>query len=133
MPNSSDSYLAMTGDGKFRTLTAALAALAVSGCVSEQTASRFLVEPDRYILYNCAALETTAQSNAVRQRELEGLMAKAGSGAGGQLVSTMTYQPEYLQLRGEMDQLRKAAADKNCKFTLGVGGAGGRSSDQVVR
>jgi len=61
-------------------------------------------------------------------RELEALMAKAGEGTGGQLESTMAYRPEYAQLCGEMDQLRKAAADKNCKFT-----PGGRTSDQAVR
>jgi len=42
-------------------------------------------------------------------------------------ASTMAYR-QYAQLHGEMDQLRKAAADKDCKFT-----PGGRTSDQVVR
>ena len=40
----------------------------------------------------------------------------------------MAYRPEYLQLRGEMDQLRKTAGEKNCKFV-----PGGRTSDLVVR
>ena len=89
-----------------------MTAIALGGCASEEAASRFLVQPDRYMLYNCEALATTAQANAVRQRELEGLMAKAGVDTGGQLVSSMTYRPEYLQLRGQMEQLRKTAAEK---------------------
>jgi hypothetical protein len=31
----------------------------------------------------------------------------------------MAYAPEYYQLRGEMVQLRKAAADKNCSAAPG--------------
>jgi hypothetical protein len=56
------------------------------------------------------------------------LMAKAETGPGGQLASAMAYRPEYLQLRGEMDQLRKTAGEKNCKFE-----PGGRTSDLIVR
>ena len=60
-------------------------------------------------------------------------MAKAGVDSGGRLASNMAYRPEYVQVLGEMDQIRKTAADKNCRFTPGTGGVGGRSSDQVVR
>ena len=76
-------------------------------------ASRILVEPDRYVLYACPELATAWQANMNRQREL--LMIKAGTGTGGQIASSMAYRPEYNQLRGEMVQLRKAAADKNCR------------------
>jgi hypothetical protein len=75
--------------------------------------SRILVEPDRYVLYACPELATAWQANINRQREL--LMIKAGTGTGGQIASSMAYRPEYNQLRGEMVQLRKAAADKNCR------------------
>jgi hypothetical protein len=109
----------------------AIAALMLSGCTSE-TASRFLVEPDRYVLYSCKELAAQAQGNAARQHDLELLIAKAGAG----VASAMAYQPEYLQLRGEMTQLRKTAADKNCSALPSAPGAptaGGRTSDQVVR
>ena len=102
----------------------ALTAIALGGCASDEAASRLLVQPDRYMLYNCEALATTAQANAVRQRELEGLMAKAGVDTGGQLVSSMTYRPEYLQLRGQMEQLRKTAAEKNCNLSAGSAQSG---------
>jgi hypothetical protein len=116
----------------FRIEMSAIAALLLSGCASE-TASRFLVEPDRYVLYGCKELATQAQGNAARQHDLELLIAKAGSG----VASAMAYQPEYLQLRGEMTQLRKAAVDKNCSPLPSAPGqapaAGGRTSDQTVR
>ena len=97
-----------------------LAAFALSGCATEDAASRFLVEPDRYVLYSCPEIETASQANLSRQRELEALMAKAGTGAGGQIASGMAYGPEYNQLRGEMVQLHKAAADKNCRAGSGA-------------
>jgi hypothetical protein len=112
----------------------AIAGLALSGCASE-TASRIFVEPGRYVLYSCKELANQAAGNFNRQHELETLMAKAGSGA-GQVASAMAYQPEYAQLRGEMTQLRNAAADRKCP-PLPSGpptpAAGGRTSDQAVR
>jgi len=96
------------------------AAFALSGCASEDAASRFLVEPDRYVLYSCPEIATASQANLNRQRELEALTAKGGTGAGGKIASGMAYGPEYNQLRGEMVQLRKAAADKNCKAGSGA-------------
>ena len=118
----------MTYQGIFRSSIAALAALALAGCASEEAVSRFLVPPDKYVLYSCSELATASQTTLTRQHELEMLMAKAEVGPGGQLASAMAYRPEYLQLRGEMDQLRKTADEKNCKFV-----PGGRTSDLVVR
>jgi hypothetical protein len=120
--------MTMTFQRMFRPLIAALALAALSGCASEETTSSFLVPPDKYVLYSCPELVTASQTNLTRQHELEALMAKAGSGSGGQLASAMAYRPEYLQLRGEMDQMRKTAGEKNCKFI-----PGGRTSDQVAR
>lgn len=123
----------MTGRGTFRSLIAALAALALSGCTSEDSAGRFLVEPDKYLLYSCTELATAAHANFVRQHELEILIAKAGSGSGGQVVSNLAYRPEYVQLHGEMNELRRAAANKNCKPLPVSGFTGERASDQAVR
>ena len=50
----------------------------------------------------------------------------------GRLVSDMAYQPEYLQLRGLMDQLRKTAAEKNCNLS-GDGSGVGRRQDGRTR
>ena len=52
-------------------------------------------------------------------------MIKAGTGTGGQIASSMAYRPEYNQLRGEMVQLRKAAADKNCRAMPNATAPGG--------
>ena len=66
-------------------LVITLAAMALCGCASE-TAGRFLVGPERYMLYSCQELAKEAQGNAQELRELEALMAKAGVDASGRLV-----------------------------------------------
>ena len=128
MPKLGASRVAM--NWTYQIAMAAIAGWALSGCASE-TASRIFVEPDRYVLYSCKELATQAQGNFGRQHELEQLMAKAGPGS-GQIASAMAYQPEYAQLRGEMTQLRKAAADRKCP-PLPSGTPAPAPSEQVVR
>jgi hypothetical protein len=100
---------------------AALAALTLAACAggNDDTAARFLVAPGKYVLFNCQQLAQEATVNMTRQHELEGLMAQAGTGSGGQLISSVAYRPEYLTLRGEMADVRRVAADKNCNFAPG--------------
>jgi hypothetical protein len=119
---------------KVRTqLVGVLAAATVSGCAASDDASgRFLVQPDRYQLYGCRELVEAAQVIGARQLELEGLMAKAGPDASGRFVSTIAYRPEYLQLRGQMNEIRRTSAEKNCKFNADAA-SGARVSDQVIR
>jgi hypothetical protein len=109
------------------------AAAAVAGCTSVDSAGRFLVAPDKYVLYNCTQLSDAAQANSARQQELERLMAKAETGTGGELASNLAYRPEYVQLRGEMNELRRTTTEKNCKPLPTTSGAGGRASDQLIR
>lgn len=117
----------------FRTqLIGILAAATVAGCAASDDASRFLVQPDRYQLYSCRELAEAAQVIGARQLELEGLMAKAGPDASGRFVSTVAYRPEYLQLRGQMNEIRKTSTEKKCKFNLDAA-PGARVSDQVIR
>jgi hypothetical protein len=110
-----------------------LAAGVLSGCAASDDASgRFLVQPDRYQLYNCRELAEAAVSVGARERELEGLMRKAGPDASGRFVSTLAYRPEYLLLRGQMNEIRKTATEKKCKFNPDAL-PGARVSDQAIR
>jgi hypothetical protein len=99
----------------------AIVATALAGCaVSDDSVDRFLVKPDRYVLYNCTQLAKAAQATRSRQRKLEILMAKAETDSVGVLVSSGAYRPEYAQLRGMMNEIQKTAVDKNCKFVPGA-------------
>jgi hypothetical protein len=99
-----------------------LAALMLTACAggNDDVAARFLVAPGKFALYNCKQIAQAASDNMARQHVLEALMLKAGSDSGGQLVSAVTYRPEYLTLHGEMDDLRQTAVDKKCDFVPGT-------------
>ena len=128
----------MTENGKIcHLVAAALLAASLAGCTtsggrSDDKIGRFLVAPDKFVLYSCAELAERATTIAERQRVLEGLMAKAGADAGGRLVSSIAYRPEYIEHRGEINELRAAAAAKNCKLPA-MDTPGGRASDKAGR
>ena len=119
----------------------ALAAVALTGCATTETdianrddsAARFLVAPGKYRLYNCPQIKEAAAANVKRQHELEELMVKAGAGAGGDFVNTVAYRPEYLSLRGQMMDLRRTAADKNCDFVPGEAPGARTASGRAMR
>ena len=130
--------MAMTVRAKFSEIVAAaLLAASLAGCATSGTSDdkvgRLLVAPDKFVLYSCADIAEKAAATAVRERELQQLMAKAGESSGGRLVSSVAYRPEYLERHGEMNELRSAAAAKNCKFVPGAENPGGRASNNAVR
>jgi hypothetical protein len=51
---------------------------------------------------------------ATREQELDALIAKAGSDAGGRFVSAIAYRAEHTQAHGNLVEIRKAQAEKNC-------------------
>jgi hypothetical protein len=83
---------------------------------NDASLSRFFVAPGRYVLFNCQQIAQQAKGNMERQQVLEGLMARSGS----ELANAVAYRPEYLQLRGEMNDLRQEATNKKCKFVPGA-------------
>jgi hypothetical protein len=91
-----------------------MAALALSGCATDDTMSTILVSPGKFILYTCPELIRTGRTMAARQRELESLMAKSRQDAGGEFVNVVAYRQEYLTNLGEMKDLRAQAKEKQC-------------------
>jgi hypothetical protein len=133
----------ITDSANFRHNVQCLAAVALlaamlSGCTtagvnSEDLTNRLLTAPGKYVLYNCEQLGIRATGVAARQKQLLGLMAKAESGADGRLVSAVAYRPEYNSLRGDMNELRRAAAAEHCKSMPALENSAGRMSDSAVR
>ena len=114
-----------------RSVIVALATLlgsAVVASADDDKWSHFLVAPGKYILYNCQQLDVAAKTNQKRIAELEALMAKSGS----EFANAIAYKPEYLQLRGEMADMRREAADKKCKSAPGAG-APRRVNGAIIR
>lgn len=123
------------GQPQLRTLALFLATATLGGCAINATndlaAENFLVAPGKYTLFNCQQITQEAEKNMKRQHELEALMVRAGPSSAGKMVSTVAYRPEYLQLRGEMTDLRRTAADKKCKVMPGDRGADATSSNAI--
>jgi hypothetical protein len=120
-------------DATLRRCAAMLLAFALlgvlAGCsMSDDTMASFLVAPGKYTLYNCTQLAEEGKARAARAQELEQLMARADVDASGRLVSTIAYRSEYLSVRGELDEVRRASAEKKCPNA-----AGGHASDTIIR
>jgi hypothetical protein len=104
-----------------RALLLAAARLAFAGgvaaglgaCASGPSSSMF-VDPAKYELYNCEQLATARTASNNRVVELERLMAKAETGAGGALVSGLAYQTDFLAERARRDQIDEQIAGNNC-------------------
>jgi hypothetical protein len=76
--------------------------LGLGGCanMSDSMSSAF-ADPAKYDLYECKQLEAERKTLATRSAELQGLMAKAETGAGGAVVSELAYRNEYIAVRGQ--------------------------------
>jgi hypothetical protein len=110
----------------------ALAAL-LSGCaMSEDPVASMLVAPGGYVLFSCDDIARTRAGIQARQKQLEGLMAKAGTDAAGRLIAETTYGTEYATTRGQLRNLQAAAAEKNCNVPA-VGNPAAPATNPKVR
>jgi hypothetical protein len=104
---------------------AAVLATGISGCgsVNEGTGAGAFTSPGKFYLYTCEDIERYIVVFRARILELEQLMSRASQGAGGEFVNMIAYRGEYAQYRGEMAEITKAKADKQCavdsKFSSG--------------
>src|SRR5262249_16858170 len=92
--------------------------LALSGCadMGDSWTTAF-ADPAQYELYDCKQLEPVRKSLAARRAELQGLMAKAQTGAGGPVVSELAYRNDYISVRGQAGLAEEAGRKNNCHET----------------
>jgi hypothetical protein len=91
---------------------------ALSGCTLPDDKALTMVNRGKYALYDCFALGTQARESALRERELRTAMEKASRGPGGEVVIATMYRPEYLTVKGELEELELMANKKNCRNAL---------------
>jgi len=94
-------------------------ALALSGCadMGGDAWTTAFADPSQYELYDCKQLEPVRKSIAARIAELQGLMAKAQTGAGGTVVSELAYRNDYVAVRGQSRLAEAAWRKNNCHET----------------
>ena len=96
-----------------------LLALALSGCADmSDSMSLAFADPAKYDLYDCKQLEPERKRLAERTAELQGLMAKAETGAGGAVVAEVAYRNEYIATRGQAKLAEQAWQKSRCRETV---------------
>jgi hypothetical protein len=93
--------------------------IGLSGCASmgDGFASGAFVDPARYELYNCTQLEVERKNLAVRAAELQGLMAKADTGAAGPVVAEFAYRNDFITARAQYKLADEAWRRDKCHET----------------
>ncbi|CCE01902.1 hypothetical protein [Bradyrhizobium sp. STM 3809] len=95
----------------------ALGAL-LSGCAGmSDSVSTAFADPAKYDLYDCKQLEAERKALAARTAELQGLMAKAETGAGGVVVAEVAYRNDYVAVRGQSQFAEEAWRRNKCVET----------------
>lgn len=79
--------------------------------------STAFADPAKYELYDCKQLETERKALASRSAELQGLMAKAETGAGGAVVAELAYRNDYVAVRGQSQLAEEAWRRNQCQET----------------
>jgi len=100
------------------TLTLLTLGVGLGGCadMSDGMLSAF-ADPAKYDLYECKQLEPERKSLATRAAELQGLMAKAETGAAGTVVGELAYRNEYIAVRAQAKLAEEAWRRNKCHDT----------------
>ena len=96
----------------------AVIGLALGGCAGMgDSMSTAFADPAQFDLYDCKQLEASRKSLATRAAELQGLMTKAETGAGGAVVAELAYRNEYIAVRGQSKFAEEAWQRNRCQDT----------------
>jgi hypothetical protein len=115
-------------------LAAGLLALGslLSGCAGmSDSVSTAFADPAKYELYDCKQLEAERKALAGRASELQGLMAKAETGAGGAVVAEVAYRNDYIAIRGQTQFAEEAWRRNKCQETPAPQPAAAKSGKPV--
>jgi hypothetical protein len=96
-----------------------VASIGLAGCANmgDGFASGAFVDPAKYELYNCTQLEAERKGLAIRATELQGLMAKAETGAAGPVVAELTYRNDFITARAQAKLAEEAWRRDKCHDT----------------
>jgi hypothetical protein len=96
--------------------------IGLSGCagLGDGVASGAFVDPAKYDLYNCTQLQAERTAIAIRAAELQGLMAKADTGAAGPVVAEFAYRNDLITARAQAKLADEVWRRNKCQDTLPV-------------
>lgn len=94
---------------------ATMASLALSACATATVdESTFFADPATFAMYDCKQLGDARAGYAKRIEELQGLMAKAETGAGGSIIAEVAYRPDYLSAQARLKSANAAWERNRC-------------------
>jgi hypothetical protein len=94
------------------------ALLSLGGCADlGDTALSAFADPAKYDYYDCKQLEAERKTISTRSAELQGLMAKAETGAGGSVVGEIAYRNDYITARAQSKLVEEAWRRNKCHET----------------
>jgi hypothetical protein len=98
--------------------------MGLGGCADmSDSMSTAFADPAKYDLYDCKQLETERKALAIRAAELQGLMAKADTGAAGPVVAELAYRNDYVSVRGQAKFAEEAWQRSKCHASPPAAGA----------
>ena len=90
----------------------------LGGCADlGDTALSAFADPAKYDYYDCKQLENERKTISNRSAELQGLMAKAETGAGGSVVGELAYRNDYITARAQSKLVEEAWRRNKCHET----------------
>lgn len=93
-----------------------VAVVGLGGCASMSDGmSTAFADPAQFELYDCKQLEVARKGLAARTADLQGLMAKAETGAAGTVVAELAYRNEYIAVRGQTKFAEEAWQRNRCQ------------------
>ena len=94
----------------------AVIGLILSGCayVSDNTAEVLFSNPAQFDLMDCKQIDASRKWLAAQSAEIQGLMAKAETGAAGSVVVEVAYRNDYLKIRGQAMRAEEAWQREKC-------------------
>jgi hypothetical protein len=111
--------MALTAFPNTRVLSAvviASVAAFLGGCTSSvNIVGDPFVSPRKFQYLHCRDFAKRVADTQKREQELRTLMDRSAAGTGGSTVNLFVYEPEYRSVLSELQQLKEAAAEKNCK------------------
>src|SRR5215471_10309826 len=97
-------------------LTLCALGASLSGCADMSDGmTQAFADPAKYELYDCKQLEVERKALANRAAELQGLMTKAETGAGGAVVAELAYRNDYIAVRGQSRFAEEAWRKNRCR------------------
>ena len=87
---------------------------ALGGCTSNDS-GELLIDPGRYAVYKCDDFAARWKIVSAREKELRGLMERAGQSSGGAVVGSLAYRAEYDAVISDERMLQRTAAGKKLR------------------